>query len=94
MPATLSPTAEKALGKAAITPASEAMQSPAYMAKCEAWARETWGLPYSQVRLMPMEALEPQLSTWLESVCAKPAQLGPRNVESIDITREGEKERA
>lgn len=94
MPDTLSPTAVKALGKAAIAPASEAMQSPDYMAKCEAWARENWGLPYSQVRLMPMEALEPQLSTWLESVCAKPAQLGPGNVESIDITIKGEKERA
>lgn len=90
MPATLSPTAAKALGKAAIGPARAALQSPAYMAQCEAWALENWGLPYSQVRRMPMEALEPKLSMWLESVCAKPAQLGPGNAESIDITSEGE----
>lgn len=61
MAMTLSPKNERALAKAAIRSAQPALQSQEHMAWCEAWAQEHYGMPYEQIRQMPMDALEPKL---------------------------------
>ncbi len=81
----LSPKKERELAKAALRSTLPAMQSQEHMAWCEAWAQENYGLPYEKIRHMPMEALEPQLSQYLNTICHQPPALIGERAEVVEI---------
>lgn len=85
MAMTLSPKNERALAKAAIRSAQPALQSQEHMAWCEAWAQEHYGMPYEQIRQMPMDALEPKLTQYLSGICRQPTDLIGARAEVVEI---------
>lgn len=66
--------------------AMRAIQSPAYLDECEAWAQKWWGLPYAVVRRKTPEELEPQLTAWLNTL-RRPEPVLYGNVEVIPFER-------
>lgn len=81
----LSSKHERGLAKSTIRASQSALKSQEHMAWCEAWAQEHYGLPYEQIRQMPMDALEPQLSQYLNAICYQPPKLTGERAEIVEI---------